>query len=363
MFWYSSVLPHLWQLLGFQAETSMKPYRLTTAKRLSAGLNAYIFGISLSQPATHVYFAEPYEENCLNRKGISFTGTMVLICIPTLDRMEMLGEYILESKIRNILLNTTTSLPVIDPKDAFQPDFQPVIDEVLGFLTRGLTSNLHSVYVFGSVARKTARVGHSNLDIVVVTQRPLSDKEHTIVKTIKWRFSKQYNHLITGIQFQFGTMPEILSLDGIFTWGFMLRHCCVCVHGEDLSQSFGDFEPSWEIAKHWNMDVGDWVTLYRDKIAKSHSDTETRYLQKIIAKKLLRASYSLIMYKDKQWIENPVECGKHFLRFYPKKKVEVQRLVILLQGKPVPKRSIIGILDGFGKWLVKAYDKTEFRIG
>ncbi len=260
-------------------------------------------------------------------------------------------------------MRKTSSLPVIDPQQSFQPDFLPVINEILAYLTRGLTSNLHSVYIFGSVARKTAKAGHSNIDIVVVTQRALSDKEQTIVKTIKWRFSKQYNHLVTGIQFQFGTMPDILSLDSIFTWGFMLRHCCVCVHGEDLSQSFGDFEPSWEIAKHWNMDVDDWLTQYREKIVKANSETEVRYLQKMIAKKLLRASYSLIMYKDKQWLENPVECGGQFLRFYPKKKVEIQRLVILLQGKSVPKRSIIGILDGYGQWLVKAYDKTEFRIG
>ena len=45
------------------------------------------------------------------------------------------------------------------------------------------------------------------------------------------------------------------------------------------------------------------------------------------------------------------------------KKIEVDRLGILLSGRVIPKRSVIGILDGFGEWLVKQYKKTEFRIG
>ena len=51
----------------------------------------------------------------------------------------------------------------------------------------------------------------------------------------------------------------------------MLRHCCVCVYGDDLAECFGHYEPSWEIAKHWNQDVGDWLNFYRDKIAKAGS--------------------------------------------------------------------------------------------
>ncbi len=259
-------------------------------------------------------------------------------------------------------MNTNKALPIIDPKTPFQAEFEPVIDELKRYVAGGLGANLHSLYLFGSVARKTARIAHSNIDVVVVTQQPLSEKSTSLINTIKWRFAREYPQ-ITGVSFQFGELSDVLSLEGIFTWGFMLRHCCVCVKGDDLSERFGEFEPSWEIAKHWNMDVEDWLSVYRNKIVRSDNLEAQLKSQKLIAKKLLRASYSLVMHKDKQWIENPIECGKVFLRYYPKKKVEIQRLVILLSGKPVPKRSVIGVLDGFGEWLVKAYQKTEFRIG
>lgn len=67
-------------------------------------------------------------------------------------------------------------------------------------------------------------------------------------------------------------MSEVANLDSIFTWGFMLKHCCVCVYGDDLADCFGDYVPSWEIAKHWNMDVEDWITVYRKKNRTSEDD-------------------------------------------------------------------------------------------
>jgi len=253
-------------------------------------------------------------------------------------------------------------LSTINPKHPFQPNYQPAIDDLVSFLRSGLGQNLHSIYLYGSVARKTAKPGSSNLDVIVVTQSSFSDLRTTLFNSIKWRFQKSHPH-ITEISFKTALASEVASLDSIFSWGFQLRHCSVCIFGEDLSECFGDYEPSWEIAKHWNMDVEDWVAVYRNRIARCDKPEEQVKAQKIIAKKLLRASYSLIMYKDKQWFDDPLECGQVFLRYHPEKQVEIERLGILLSGRVIPKRSVVGILDGYGDWIVKQYKKTEFKIG
>jgi hypothetical protein len=143
----------------------------------------------------------------------------------------------------------------------------------------------------------------------------------------------------------------------------MLKHCCVCVYGDDLADCFGDYIPSWEIAKHWNMDVEEWVSIYRTKIVQAKDTDDLINAQVTIAKKLLRASYSVVMHKDKRWFDDPIECGKVFLQYHPEKETEIHRLGILLSGRSIPKRSVLGLLDGYGQWLVKEYQKTEFRIG
>ncbi len=143
----------------------------------------------------------------------------------------------------------------------------------------------------------------------------------------------------------------------------MLKHLGVCIHGEDLSECFGEYVPSWEIAKFWNMDVEEWLSLYRNRIAKAENKEELVRAQTTIAKKLLRASYTLVMHKDKQWFDDPIQCGENFLRYYPDKNVDIERLGILLSGRLIAKRSVVGILDSYGTWLVKQYKKTEFKIG
>ncbi|MDN3609745.1 nucleotidyltransferase domain-containing protein [Vibrio ostreicida] len=253
-------------------------------------------------------------------------------------------------------------LSVIDPKQPFQERYQPAIHDLVTFLKGGLADNLHSIYIYGSIARKRGKPNVSNLDVLVVTHESFSDTRTTLFNSIKWRFQKSHP-FITEVSLKNTRVQDVASLDSIFSWGFQLRHCSVCVYGEDLSECFGDYEPSWEIAKHWNMDVEDWVSVYRNRIVRSASEQEQIKTQKIIAKKLLRASYSLVMYKDKNWFDDPIECGSHFLRYFPEKKIEIERLGILLSGRVIAKRSVIGILDGFGEWLVQQYKKTEFKIG
>ncbi|MBD0786838.1 nucleotidyltransferase domain-containing protein [Vibrio sp. Y2-5] len=254
------------------------------------------------------------------------------------------------------------TLLVIDPKQPFQPEFQPAVDDLVRFLRAGVGDALHSIYLYGSVARKTAVAGQSNMDVVIVTKRPFEDRKVTLLNTIRWRFQKSFP-FITDVNIKTALVDEITTLDSIFTWGFMLRHCCVCVYGDNLAECFGDFEPSWEIAKHWNMDISEWVPVLRDRIVKANTPQEQLKAQKQMAKKLLRASYSLIMYKDRKWFDDPVECGNNFLHYHPEMKLEVDRLGLLLKDRVIPKRSVIGLLDSFGPWLVQQYQKTEFRIG
>ncbi|MDR9828024.1 nucleotidyltransferase domain-containing protein [Vibrio sp. FNV 38] len=244
----------------------------------------------------------------------------------------------------------------------FQPSFQPAVQDALRFFKAGLGTNLHSLYVYGSVARRTAVDGQSNLDIVVVTHRQFEENRTTLLNTIQWRFQRGFPH-IKGLNIKLVLARDVASLDSIFSWGFLIRQCCECIYGEDLGECFGDYEPSWEIAKFWNDDIGQFLKTYRSHLAKASSAEQQSDVQIAIAKKLLRASYSVVMYRHKLWIDSAKTCGEVFLQYYPGKQTEIERLEILLSGRLIPKRSVAGLMDNYGAWLVKEYQRTEFKIG
>ncbi|MCL9783405.1 nucleotidyltransferase domain-containing protein [Vibrio sp. S4M6] len=253
-------------------------------------------------------------------------------------------------------------LSTLDPNEPYQLEYQPVVADLKKCLVSGVGSNLHSLYIYGSVAQKCAKPNQSNIDVIVITHRPVDENWSTIFNTIKWRFQKEFP-FITEVSLKKALAHEVASLESLFSWGFMLKHLSVCIHGEDLSECFGEYVPSWEIAKYWNMDIEEWLTLYRQRIVTTENKEALVKVQQAIAKKLLRASYTLVMHKDKQWFDDPQLCGQHFLNYHPDKKVDIERLGILLSGRLIAKRSVVGILDSYGSWLVKQYKKTEFKIG
>lgn len=245
---------------------------------------------------------------------------------------------------------------------AWQERSETIIEDVTKWVRASLSTNVHSVYMFGSFATGNAKPNLSNLDLFIVLHRDQADKLNTVKRNIEWRFSQSYPEL-TGVRLWTVTLSEVLSLESIFSWGFLLKQCCVCLYGDDLTHCFGEFEPNWEISKFWNMDLEQQLPNMRKQYVQATQQKQQYYWQRFIAKKLLRAHYGLVLHRHKVWIDDPLSCADVAMHYYPSKQVEIKRLSLLLRPHLIPKRSVVGLLDAHGDWLVKSYKKTEFRIG
>lgn len=255
-------------------------------------------------------------------------------------------------------MSTPTPLSTLIP----QSEYIPVIEDLIACLTTGFRTNLHSVYVYGSVAQGRAIPNVSNLDVVVVTRESCKDSQSSLFNTINWRFQREFA-FVRGLSIRTAQVAEVASLDALFTWGFLLKQCCVNVMGDDLAECFGEYVPSWEIAKQWNMDIGQTALQHRQQVALADSQQEILVSQRQMAKKLLRASYGLVMHKTRRWLDDPVACGQQFLTVYPERAQTIERLEILLGTRAIPKRSVVALVDEFGPWLAKEYQKLDFKIG
>ncbi|MDP5253538.1 MULTISPECIES: nucleotidyltransferase domain-containing protein [unclassified Vibrio] len=253
-------------------------------------------------------------------------------------------------------------LSKFSPSSPYQAEFQAAMEMVISFLQSELGEQIHSLYLYGSVARGCAKPGRSNLDMVMVLNRSLGTKQSTLLNTLRWHLQRRHPQ-VNGLSLKIAQLDQVASLEGVLNWGFLLRHCSTCVYGEDLAECFGDYQPSWEIAKFWNMDLEQWLVHHRRKMAEANDPASLLNTQYQVAKKLLRAAYSLVMHKDQQWFDEPLDCARAFLSYHPEQEVMIKRLILLYLQKPVAKRSSIAIIDQFGQWLGKQYQKTEFRIG
>ncbi|WP_232321892.1 nucleotidyltransferase domain-containing protein [Photobacterium jeanii] len=238
----------------------------------------------------------------------------------------------------------------------------PALLEAAKQFRAGLNQNFHSIYLNGSVARHEAVWGKSDLNFTIITQQKLRSQDESAISAIQWRLTRSFPK-ITGVTIKTASREQVLSLEGIFEWGVWLKHCSVCLNGDDLSSRFGSFEVSWDIGRSMNGDLKDLLPEYRHKIMKTKViDNYLDYCE-FIGKKMIWSAYCLVLHSKQQWELDINRAADVFLDVYPEHLMDVERAFILASRTQVPKKASLFLLDQFGQWIVAEFDKINRRIG
>ena len=141
-------------------------------------------------------------------------------------------------------------------------DFKPVIDKAVERL--GSFEGAHSLYVYGSVATGTARVGYSDVDLVTVGLDAATSRR--LGETLSVDFPK----LCRGV--------EVGAAQASAYWGsddkaygnrVFLRHYCVHLAGPDIGDGLPDFPADQAAARGFNGDIGLYADRWRTELLRS----------------------------------------------------------------------------------------------
>lgn len=231
-----------------------------------------------------------------------------------------------------------------------QPEFSNVVAHVVTTLKQCFPELIHSLYVYGSVAEGRAKAGKSDLDMTIIFNYEADQVATAQLTAVQHRLEKN-NPVVSKIDFDCGLLREVLHSDSILSWGYWLKHHCVCVYGEDLCRQLPAFKPSKAIAVAVN---GDFLPVLEKLIAQMQSSSDEnkkRQLQRAIARKAIRATNILRLEHDKDWPETLEEYRLKFNARYPALAEEMDYLLTISnepQGNIVDfKRRVMA----FARWL------------
>ncbi|MEB6335629.1 nucleotidyltransferase domain-containing protein [Serratia rhizosphaerae] len=197
-----------------------------------------------------------------------------------------------------------------------QPEFTCVVDDAVRQLTETLDGVIHSIYVYGSVARGEAAVGTSDLDLCIIFHRPLLSVQNVTLASVRARLEKAHP-VVSKVDFDCGILSEVLAAEYRHSWGYWLKHHCCCVYGADLAGQFPRFKPSRAIAVALN---GDYINVLNDYIARIEHEGDVNQrarLRQSAAKKLIRATSLFRGERDSDWSDTLEEHAIRFIRQYP----------------------------------------------
>lgn len=228
-------------------------------------------------------------------------------------------------------------------KATLQAELIPVIEELVSIATATFGTNLHSVYIRGSVAKGTFIPNLSDLDAVAVTTKDCGDAaEQTYVAAVKTLEQKRPE--IVGIEKAILTKGSFLnSKNPIF------KYQTVCVYGEDLALQMPAMRPGQDTMVH----LPKVLERVKESVPKIQ-DSDQKYIKEWsiwICKQLIRSCHELLAEKLQQFARDIYPCYKAAADAFPEHEPLLRRTAEIAVYGTEDREELLDIIEQMHKLL------------
>lgn len=180
-------------------------------------------------------------------------------------------------------------------------------------------SDLHSIYMCGSIPKGTAVPYTSDADFTVVLKNQASSEIKEIIQESTFEIQQRFP-IVPKIDVPICTVQDVIG--NRYDWGFWIKIVSICIDGPDLSYQLPDIYPSFELQKtYYEAAIEQVPNSIETAISETNNVLRTIAQRKSI-KKIIRAIYSLYIRKEKSWTED-IEEFISVIERYSKNDVEL----------------------------------------
>jgi hypothetical protein len=240
------------------------------------------------------------------------------------------------------------------------PDaFRPVVDAVRDRLPGVLGARLDSAYLYGSIPRGTARVGRSDLDLLVALREEPSDADREAVRALGEALDTEFAQ-VDGVGTLLYGRERLLSDLERHDLGWFLACLCTPLLGDDLAERLPCYRPDSLLARETNGDLARWLPRWRERIAGADDTEEARRrLVRFMSRHLVRTGFTLVMPRWNGWTSDLREMAEVFGAYYPGRAAQL-RTAAGYGHEPVGDRDVLRTyVDDLGPWLAEEYARVH----
>jgi len=181
------------------------------------------------------------------------------------------------------------------------PAFSPVLAAAVDQLQRA--PGAPALYVYGSVATGTARVGHSDVDLVTV------GLDASAAQALGRQLSTQFSGLCRGVEIGPAEASHYQGPgDEAHGNRVFLRHYCVHLMGPDIGRDLPASPADRAAARGFNGDIALRAHQWRQQLA----DSDPALLARRVGRKTLFAAAGLVSLHDTTWTTNRIAAARRW---------------------------------------------------
>jgi uncharacterized protein len=243
-----------------------------------------------------------------------------------------------------------------------QPAFAPVVEAARQRIAQafgggGDGGRLHSAYLYGSVPRGTARPGVSDLDLLLALRTEPTAGDRAEAEALEAGLDADFEQ-IDGVGALLLSAETLLSELERYDLGWFVACLCTPLLGEDLGGRLPPYGTTSLLARETNGDLGLWLPRWRERAAAATTDAERRALCRVVARKVVRTGFTLVMPRYGAWTSELAESADAFGGCYPE-RAEQMRAVARVARTPSADGVALGVLaevlEDLGPWLAAEY--------
>lgn len=240
-------------------------------------------------------------------------------------------------------------------RDAFRPAVAGARDRVAQVFDK----HLDSAYLYGSVPRGAARVGRSDLDLLLVLRAEPTPDDRAHADALATAVDGEFPE-IDGVGVLLTSRARVLSELETYDLGWFVACLCTPLLGEDLAEFLPRYRPDSRLARETNGDLALFLPRWRTQATAAGDDTDAlRALVRRAARHLVRTGFTLVMPRWGGWTSDLTDMAEAFGRYYPE-HAERMRAAAVMAYDPVAdanalREALREYTDVIGPWLAEEY--------
>ncbi|MGY4983612.1 nucleotidyltransferase domain-containing protein [Streptomyces sp. 900105755] len=237
--------------------------------------------------------------------------------------------------------------------------FRPVVAAARDRLPDVFGARLDSAYLYGSIPRGTARVGRSDLDLLVVLSEEPTGADRDAARLLGEAVDKEFPE-IDGVGTLLYSRARVLSEPERYDIGWFVACLCTPLLGEDLAEFLPRYRPDSLLARETNGDLARYLPRWRERIAATDgTEGALRPLVRFMSRHLVRTGFTLVMPRWNGWTSDLREMAEAFAGYYPERAEQLRRAAVL-GYEPVGDRALLlSYVDDLGPWLADEYARVH----
>ena len=238
------------------------------------------------------------------------------------------------------------------------PPFRPVVATAREQLLRVFGTRMTGAYLYGSIPRGTARVGRSDLDLLVALADEPTEADRQDARVLGAELDEEFPE-IDGVGTLLFSRTRLLSDQETYDLGWFVACLCTPLIGEDLADHLPRYRPDSRLARETNGDLAQHLERWRARIAEATTDVARRILVRGVSRHLVRTGFTLVMPRWNGWTSDLREMAEAFAAYYPERGAQMRAAAVLghePNGDPAVLRSYV---DDLGPWLAEEYARVH----